>query len=128
MTLGALPSRCVVGVSVEILLSIVVAGLTLGSLVYAMKTKGEEIVNISLHAMKLQPNDDVSAIIDSAQLGARDATAATRMPGNLLNEVQSLQMGMFGTADTVHPDLAGSDGGGGADVTSSLGDREEAPQ
>ena len=60
------------------------------------------LIHINRHAMNLERGADVSAIIDNAQLGARDATAAARMLDNLLNEVLSLQKGLFGEAATAH--------------------------
>jgi len=60
------------------------------------------LITINRHAIKLAPGEDVSTIIDSAQLGARDATAAARMLDNLLNQVLSLQKGLFGDAAVAH--------------------------
>jgi hypothetical protein len=61
------------------------------------------LININRHALNLERGPDMSAILDSAQLGARDATAATRMLDNLLNEVLSLQDGLFGERLVTHP-------------------------
>ena len=54
-------------------------------------------------AAKLETNEQVTGILRAAQTGARDAVAAERMLGNLLNEVLCLQEGLFGTKEIEHP-------------------------
>ena len=65
----------------------------------------EHFSRIQQRALNLERgNDHVKSILDHAHLGARDFTAAERMLRNLLNEVLTIQEGMFGTRIMTHPD------------------------
>ena len=59
---------------------------------------------IQEHALKLERNQDVHEILRNAQQGVGDSVAAERMIRNLLNQVLTLQEGMFGTRDRTHVD------------------------
>ena len=61
--------------------------------------------NIQDTALRLDRNDHLNHILEEAQTGARDATAAERMLQNLLNELLSLQDGLFGTKLIEHSNL-----------------------
>ena len=54
-------------------------------------------------ALKLVKSTLKNEILKHAHNGARDAESASRMLENLLNEVLSLQDGLFKTRDIVHP-------------------------
>ena len=54
------------------------------------------------NALKLADSDEKNEILKHAHDGARDAEAASRMLENLLNEVLSLQDGLFKTRDKIH--------------------------
>ena len=59
--------------------------------------------------MRLDRNQDVHEILKHAQYGAGDSVAAERMIRNLLNQVLTLQEGMFGTRIIDHIDKAEKD-------------------
>ena len=54
-------------------------------------------------ALKLDESISKKEILKHLHDGARDAESASRMLENLLNEVLSLQDGLFKTRDIVHP-------------------------
>ena len=60
--------------------------------------------SIQERALKLERNEDVEQILKHTQQGARDATAAERLIGNLLTQVVTFQEGMFGTRIIDHID------------------------
>ncbi len=62
------------------------------------------LTNIHDLASKMERTEDVNKILQAANWGARDAIAAERMIGNLLNQVLTLQDGMFGTKIVEHYD------------------------
>ena len=63
-------------------------------------------------AIKLAQCNEKDQILIESHDGARDAEAASRMLENLLNEVLSLQDGLFETRDIVHP-VHGKENGNG---------------
>jgi len=56
-------------------------------------------------ALTLDRNEETNKILDHIHDAARDCVAAERMLGNLLNEVLTLQMGLFATDKMLHPDM-----------------------
>ena len=56
-------------------------------------------------ALELDESAPKKEILKHAHNGARDAESTSRMLNNLLNEVLSLQDGLFKTRDMVHPNL-----------------------
>ena len=68
--------------------------------------------DIHTAAMALETSDLKERILIAAHKGARDATAAERMLGNLLNELLSLQQGLFETKAITHPNVKPSEGDG----------------
>lgn len=59
---------------------------------------------VQVHALKLERIDEVNAILGATQFGARDALAADHMIRNLLNQILTLQEGMFGTRNIEYYD------------------------
>ena len=63
--------------------------------------------NIRDNALDIERNEKINLILKYAHDGSRDVTAAERMLGNLLNQVLSLQYGLFLTEHIKHPDIKG---------------------
>ncbi len=57
-------------------------------------------------AHKLEDSDTKPLLLKHIHNGARDAVAAKKMLSNLLNEVKSMQTGMFGTETITHPEMS----------------------
>jgi hypothetical protein len=118
----------------SLVISIISTIITVGSLVYAIKTNREKkslerLIHGKLKgiagnivasdksatladthfrkcrdkALKLDESSLKNEILVHLHDGARDAESASRMLENLLNEVLSLQNGLFKTRDIVHP-------------------------
>ena len=64
---------------------------------------GGHLLLIHKSALNLDRNDDVNEVLTHAQVGGRDAKAAERLLDNLLNQVLTLRVGMFGTKIIEHP-------------------------
>lgn len=63
-------------------------------------------------ALKLDESIEKNEIIKHSHDGARDAESASRMLENLLNEVLSLQDGLFKTREIAHPKYCKENGKG----------------
>ena len=82
-----------------------------GNVVNIAKNPGwadDHFKKIQAAALDLESSEVTRRILIEAQAGARDATAAERMLGNLENELLSLQEGLFETRLITHPKVKAS--------------------
>lgn len=90
----------------EILVRDKLAGIA-GNVWYSQKSAGLSDKNFTRTrdaAYELEESDKKQNVLKHIHNGARDAVAAKRMLSNLLNEVLSMQKGMFGTDKIAHPE------------------------
>ena len=55
-------------------------------------------------ALKIERSEELNKILTHAQSGARDAVAAERIVHTILNQILTLQEGMFGTRTITYPE------------------------
>lgn len=90
----------------EKLVKDVLAGIA-GNVWYARESADKADTNFTRarnETSKSEDSDTKQLILRHIHNGARDAVAAKRMLSNLLNEVMSMQKGMFGNSEIKHPD------------------------
>ena len=90
----------------EKLVKDVLAGIT-GNVWYARESADKADTNFTRarnETSKLEDSETKQLILRHIHNGARDAVAAKRMLINLLNEVMSMQKGMFGSNEITHPE------------------------